>query len=58
MIILVIAALFGAGPLMLHKARRHDARLDAVEAAAREAAEEEAQTRYEDDCDAWRKGER
>lgn len=58
MTILMLAFVCAAGPLMIHKARQHDRRLEPVEPVDWDAVEEEAQTRYEDDADAWRKGER
>jgi hypothetical protein len=58
MTILMLAFVCAAGPLMIHRARMHDRRLEPVEAVDWDAIEEETQTRYEDDCDAARKGER
>jgi hypothetical protein len=58
MTILMLAFVFGAGPLLIHKARQHDARLEPAEAVDWDAIEEETQTRYEDDADSARKGER
>lgn len=58
MTILMLAFVFAAGPLMIHKARQHDARLEPAESVDWDAIEEETQTRAEDDADAARKGER
>ncbi|SDW34256.1 hypothetical protein SAMN04487912_102399 [Arthrobacter sp. cf158] len=57
MTILMLAFVFAAGPLMIHKARQHDRRLEPREPVDWDAIEEEAQTRYEDDADSYRKGE-
>lgn len=58
MTILMLAFVCVAGPLMIHLARQHDARLEPVEAVDWDAIEEEQDTREADDCDTWRKGER
>ncbi|KIA73452.1 hypothetical protein ANMWB30_23790 [Arthrobacter sp. MWB30] len=57
MLILMTAIVFGAGPLAIHKARQHDAKLEPVEPVDYDALADEAQTRFDDDADAWRKGE-
>lgn len=58
MTILMLAFVCAAGPLMIHRARMHDACLEPVEPVDWDAIEEEQDTREADDCDAWRKGER
>ncbi|MNJ02828.1 hypothetical protein D3C73_1629240 [compost metagenome] len=55
--LIIVAAIFAA-PFFIGKAREHDARLQPVEPIDRDSLAEEADTRYEDDADAWRKGER
>ncbi|UXM92525.1 hypothetical protein [Paenarthrobacter sp. JL.01a] len=54
--LLMVATVFAA-PLMMHKACEHDRRFEPVEPVDYDAVEEEAQTRYEDDADSYRKGE-
>lgn len=58
MTILMLAFVFGAGPLMIHKARQHDRRLEPCEPIDYDALAEEQNTREADDADSYRKGER
>jgi len=58
MTILMLAFVCAAAPLMIHKARQHDRRLEPCEPIDFDALAEEQDTRHEDDADAWRKGER
>ncbi|BCW61900.1 hypothetical protein [Arthrobacter sp. StoSoilB22] len=55
---LLFAATIFAAPLTIARARQHDARLQPVEDIDLDALAEEADTRYEDDADSYRKGER
>lgn len=54
---LLFAATIFAAPLTIAKARQHDRHLEPVEQVDWDAVEEEAQTRYEDDADSYRKCE-
>ena len=56
--VLMLAAVIVGGFLMIGKSIQHDARLEPCEPVDWDAAEEEAQTLYEDDADSYRKGER
>jgi len=58
MTILMLAFVCAFGPLMIHKARQHDLRLEPCEPIDYDALAEEQDTREADDADAWRKGER
>jgi len=55
---LLFAATIFAAPLTIAKARQHDRRLQPSEPIDYDALAEEEDTRFEDDADAWRKGER
>ncbi|YCK81367.1 hypothetical protein M1D89_20205 [Arthrobacter sp. D3-18] len=57
-LVLMLAAVIVGGFLTFGKSRQHDARLEPVEPVDWDAIEEETQTRYEDDADSARKGER
>lgn len=56
--VLALALVCVLGALECGKATSHDRRLEPAEPVDWDAAEEEAQTRAEDDADSWRKGER
>jgi hypothetical protein len=58
MTILMLAFVCVAGPLMIHRARQHDARLEPCEPTDFDALAEEQDTRDADDGDSHRKGER
>ena len=55
---LLFTATIFAAPLTIARALQHDRRLEPAEAVDWDAIEEETQTRYEDDADSFRKGER
>jgi len=55
---LLFAATIFAAPLTIAKARQHDARLEPCDPIDYDALAEVQDTRYEDDADAARKGER
>lgn len=55
--LIIVAAIFAA-PFFIGKAREHDDHLQPAEDVDYDALAEEADTRYEDDADAWRKGDR
>lgn len=57
-LVLMLAAVIVGGFLMFGKSQQHDARLRPVEDIDYDALAEESDTRYEDDADSWRKGER
>lgn len=54
---LLFAATIFAAPLTISRARQHDARLQPAEDIDHDALAEEADSRYEDDADSYRKGE-
>ncbi|SEI45679.1 hypothetical protein SAMN04487917_101392 [Arthrobacter sp. yr096] len=56
--VVAVALVCVLGSIEFGRARQHDARLQPAEPIDYDAIEEESQTRYEDDADAWRKGER
>ncbi|KUM34578.1 hypothetical protein [Arthrobacter sp. EpRS71] len=55
---LLFAATIFAAPLTIARARQHDRRLQPAEDIDLDALSEEADTRFEDDADSYRKGER
>jgi hypothetical protein len=56
--VVALAAVCIVGCIEFGKSIQHDARLQPSEPVDWDAAEEECQTRYEDDADSYRKGER
>jgi len=56
--VLALAIVIVGGFQMFGKATQHDARLQPAEPIDYDALAEEEDTRFEDDADAWRKGER
>ena len=56
--VLVLAIVIVGGFLMFGQATQHDRRLEPCEPVDWDAVEEESNTRFEDDADSYRKGER
>lgn len=56
--VLVLAFTLVGGPVLIAQSIAHDKRLEPAEPIDYDALAEDADTRYEDDADAHRKGER